>query len=224
VARAAHRRRVVSMSATPPDPLEEAKAAAQAASPLPKGVTSEDLRKFYMIVDSQSWDEVQGKTLKMVHDGELTEGVVGAGEAVLQEAMDRKEDPRIISSLQDAVSLLGSALHMTNAPEGLRVADECANMMIVAGSPAAAEADVVAKLKGVFADPEVDVNPKSFLQDVEGFIANIEEQEDSFQEMMADAAEKGINEDSAQVAEFAQARATARRNLNALKDIVAGMV
>ena len=93
-----------------------------------------------MVVDSQSWEEVQGKALQMVHNGELTEGVVKAGHAVLEEARNRNEDPRIISSLEDAVGLLSSAFQMQmTAPPGLRVADECANMMIAAGSPDAAK-------------------------------------------------------------------------------------
>lgn len=76
--------------------------------------------------------------MAMMQNGELTEGIVKAGNSVLDEALRRNEDPRIISSLEDAVALLNSAQSMASAPAGLRIADECANMMLAHGSPQAA--------------------------------------------------------------------------------------
>ena len=96
-------------------------------------------RRFYEIVDSQSWEEVQGKVMTMVQQNELNEGVILAGQKVLEEANNRNEDHRIISSLEDAVGLLMSALQMVNAPPSLRIADECANIMLRADTPQAAE-------------------------------------------------------------------------------------
>jgi len=180
-------------------------------------------RKFYEVVDSVSWEEVQNKALKMVQNGEMTEGVVLAGEAVLQEAQRRKEDPQIISSLENALGLLSSAVQMVNAPPGLRLCDECANMMIAAGSPEAAEDRVRERLKEGFADPELDVTPESLLQDIAGFISNIKQQEEQFQEMAQQLMASGNEEQVEGIQEYGRARATALRNLVSLQSIVEQM-
>jgi len=99
-------------------------------------------RKFYTLVDSKTWEEVQEKAIELVQTGELTEGVVKAGEAVLTEATKRKEDPRILGSLEDAVGLLSSAMAIVKAPPGLRLADECSNAIIEKGSVEAAKPTV----------------------------------------------------------------------------------
>ena len=75
-------------------------------------------------------------------------------------------------------------------------------------------------LRGIFADPEVDVTRDSFLEDVKGFIANIDAQEEQFQEMVDQVGQGAPEEEAAALIEYKAAREQAKRNLSALLAIV----
>eukprot|EP00873_Tetraselmis_striata_P006687 jgi/Tetstr1/426951/TSEL_017164.t1 len=202
------------------DPMEEARQAAMSANELPEGVTSEDLRAFYHVVDSRSWEDVQEKAIELVQAGTLTQGVVLAGEAVLAEATRREEDPRILSSLTDTLGLLTSALEIVTAPPGLRLADECSNLILQAGSVDAAKPQVVEMLQAAFDNRELEVSADSMLDDVDGFLANIESQEEQYKYLMEKMKEEASAEEITQMIEFASQRETAKKNLVVLKEII----
>lgn len=78
-------------------------------------------------------------------------------------------------------------------------------------------------LTGIFADPEMDVTANSLLEDVQGFLSNLEQQDEQFQEMVEKVTREGPEEEAAQLKEYSQARAAALRNLIALRDIIKDM-
>lgn len=68
------------------------------AVPAPSGVSPEDFKKFLGLLNSRNIAEVEAKTLEMVKRGELTEEVLEAAFATLEQAQER-QDERIIPSL-----------------------------------------------------------------------------------------------------------------------------
>ena len=75
--------------------------AARNASPVPENVTPEDFNLFMSLLQSETPEEVEHKAVAMAQAGDLTEGVVEAGFATLQQAKEREgTDGRVIASLQ----------------------------------------------------------------------------------------------------------------------------
>jgi hypothetical protein len=87
------------------------------AVPVPDGVSPEDFQKFLALLNSRDIAEVEAKTLELVKNGELTEEVLKAAFATLEQAQQRK-DEQIIPSLtvrtrlaSPLSSLLSSSCH-----------------------------------------------------------------------------------------------------------------
>lgn len=82
--------------------------AARNASPVPENVTPEDFNLFMSLLQSETPEEVEQKAVVMARAGDLTEGVVEAGFATLQQAKEREgTDERVIASLQVCFHELG---------------------------------------------------------------------------------------------------------------------
>ena len=78
-------------------------------------------------------------------------------------------------------------------------------------------------LSAIFADPEVDVTQLGFLEDVQGFILNMEKQEEEFQEMVDKVGQGAPEEEVATLIEYKAAREKAFKNLRDLSEIVKSM-
>jgi len=83
---------------------------------------------------------------------------------------------------------------------------------------------VTEMLKAAFDNPSVEITPQSLLGDVEGFLANIESQEEQSKQLLATMKEQAASaEEITQMIEFGSQRERAKNNLIALRDIVNDM-
>jgi hypothetical protein len=71
-----------------------------AAAAVPPDVSPEDFNAFYRLLDSADAEQVEAKVKALVEGGGLTEGVLKAAFATLEQAQSRKDDPQIVASLQ----------------------------------------------------------------------------------------------------------------------------
>ena len=77
---------LVRASAEGSDPLKEA---VGASTPAPEDVSPDEFARFYGLLQCADVAEVEKKCLEMIQAGELTEGVLKAGFAVLEQATAR---------------------------------------------------------------------------------------------------------------------------------------
>ena len=76
------------------------------ASPMPPNVAPEEFERFYQLISCETTEEVIAKAEEFGEQGVLTEGVVAAAHAMLEESKKRNDDERVIASLQGVLSFL----------------------------------------------------------------------------------------------------------------------
>ena len=70
------------------------------AAAVPPDVSPEDFNAFYRLLDSADAEQVEAKVKALVEGGGLTEGVLKAAFATLEQAQSRNDKPEIVASLQ----------------------------------------------------------------------------------------------------------------------------
>ena len=68
-----------------------------------------EFQRFYHLLESQSFEEVEAKTLELVKNGELTEGLLQAAIATLEQAQQR-QDERVLPTLSGLCNYLDGGL------------------------------------------------------------------------------------------------------------------
>ncbi|XRB22741.1 hypothetical protein RI054_32g125930 [Pseudoscourfieldia marina] len=111
------------------------------ATPAPAEATQEDFSRFLKVVSSQSWEDVEAGVRSLAKQNALTEGVLTAGSAVLNSAIEREEDERIVESLRRVLGHMISEYERLNAPPDLVAIMEIAAAI---GADDAAEAEALA--------------------------------------------------------------------------------
>lgn len=174
-------RRAHARAAAGKDDVEAARAALEAATPAPKEASQEDFGKFLQVVQAGAWEEVEAGVRSLSRQGALTEGVLTAGGAMLENALAQGEDPRVVDSLRRVMALMVSEYERANAPPdlvaimdivGAIAADESAEAEALAMK--ALNGDAAAAKAALGADPEGNTSEELWESAVELAAAQLE--------------------------------------------------
>ena len=107
---------------------KDIKSVVDGAASVPGGVSPVEFQRFYHLLESQSFEEVEAKTLELVKNGELTEGLLQAAIATLEQAQQR-QDERVLPTLSGLCNYLMEVYQQNNVPSALALVDRFVQLM-----------------------------------------------------------------------------------------------
>ena len=164
------RRLLVRASAEGSDPVKEA---IGASVPAPEDVSPDEFARFYALLQCADVAEVEKKCLEMIQAGELTEGVLKAGFAVLEQATARG-DEKVIPTLTGLCQYLLEMYQRLAAPPALVLVDQFVQLLDD-------EEKVLAAMRTALLAEDAEIDLAKFLEAVAEFLVAIETQDAEFE-------------------------------------------
>ena len=159
---------------------EDAMDAYNNASPVPPNVAPEEFERFYQLISCETTEEVIAKAEEFGKQGLLTEGVVAASHAMLEESKKRKDDERVIASLQGVLNFLVQLYQKYNAPPTLGVIDNIVReWQIMAEKGETTDEKMKEVVRRVAKEGNVEL--AELAGAVDGFKASMDEQDAQFE-------------------------------------------
>ena len=164
---------------------EDAMDAYNNASPVPPNVAPEEFERFYQLISCETTEEVIAKAEEFGKQGLLTEGVVAASHAMLEESKKRKDDERVIASLQGVLNFLVQLYQKYNAPPTLGVIDNIVReWQIMAEKGETTDEKMKEVVRRVAKEGNVEL--AELAGAVDGFKASMDEQDAQFEQQEAE--------------------------------------
>ena len=202
---------------------EELGQAVKSASPVPENVTPEDFNRFLSLVNSQSPEEVERKAAALAQAGELTESVLEAGFATLEQAKNREDtDERVIASLQGLCNFLLELYQQINTPTALKLIDEFVQLMKPDQDDSTNEEAVRSAMEHKFlAEDNTKGGVIEFIRSVDGFLESMREQDAEFEEQCKLSIDTGdmTGEQREQLDQFLSLRRAAVQQMKTIRRI-----
>ncbi len=164
---------------------EDAMDAYNNASPVPPNVAPEEFERFYQLISCETTEEVIAKAEEFGKQGLLTEGVVAAAHAMLEESKKRKDDERVIASLQGVLNFLVQLYQKYNAPPTLGVIDNIVReWQIMAEKGETTDEKMKEVVRRVAKEGNVEL--AELAGAVDGFKTSMDEQDAQFEQQEAE--------------------------------------
>jgi len=155
------------------------------ATPMPPNVAPEEFERFYQLISCETTEEVIAKAEEFGQQGLLTEGVVAASHAMLEESKKRNDDERVIASLQGVLSFLVQLYQKYNAPPTLGVIDNIIReWQIMAEKGETTDEKMKEIVRRVAKEGNVEL--AELAGAVDGFKASMDEQDVQFEQQEAE--------------------------------------
>lgn len=151
------------------------------ASPMPPNVAPEEFERFYQLISCETTEEVIAKAEEFGEQGVLTEGVVAAAHAMLEESKKRNDDERVIASLQGVLSFLVQLYQKYNAPPTLGVIDNIIREWQIMAEKGETTDEKMKEIVQTVAK-EGNVELAELAGAVDGFKASMDEQDVQFEQ------------------------------------------
>ena len=151
------------------------------ASPMPPNVAPEEFERFYQLISCETTEEVIAKAEEFGEQGVLTEGVVAAAHAMLEESKKRNDDERVIASLQGVLSFLVQLYQKYNAPPTLGVIDNIIREWQIMAEKGETTDEKMKEIAQTIAK-EGNVELAELAGAVDGFKASMDEQDVQFEQ------------------------------------------
>ena len=196
------RRLLVRASAEGSDPVKEA---VGASVPAPEDVSPDEFARFYGLLQCADVAEVEKKCLEMIQAGELTEGVLKAGFAVLEQATARG-DEKVIPTLTGLCQYLLEMYQRLAAPPALVLVDQFVQLLDD-------EEKVLAAMRAALLAEDAEIDLAKFLEAVAEFLVAIETQDAEFERDYAQMGDNLTPEQLEQVGQMRTMRAGAKAQM-----------
>lgn len=155
------------------------------ATPMPPNVAPEEFERFYQLISCETTEEVIAKAEEFGQQGLLTEGVVAASHAMLEESKKRNDDERVIASLQGVLSFLVQLYQKYNAPPTLGVIDNIIREWQIMAEKGETKDEKMKEIVRRVAK-EGNVELAELAGAVDGFKASMDEQDVQFEQQEAE--------------------------------------
>jgi hypothetical protein len=157
----------------------DAAEALEAATPMPPNVSPEEFERFYELISCETTADVMKTAEEFGENGLLTEGVVAAAHAMLEEAKKRRDDERVIKSLQGVLQFLVQLYQKYNSPPSLSVIDNVIReWQIMAEKGETTQENMKEIVRRVAKEGNVEL--AELAGAVDGFKASMDEQDSQF--------------------------------------------
>lgn len=183
---------------------KDIKSVVDGAASVPDGVSPVEFQRFYHLLESQSFEEVEAKTLELVKNGELSEGLLQAALATLEQAQ-RKQDERVLPTLSGLCNYLIEVYQQNNVPRALALVDGFVQLIRSDRDAETNRSVVKDAMTARLLDEDAEIGVAEFLSSVEKYLAAMEEQDNEFEEGYSRLVEEGGMTD-AQKDQFDQMR------------------
>jgi len=193
--------------------MQEAKEAAQNAIPLSEGVDQDDLRVFYDLLASTSYEEAQQKVVTLASSGNLTESVAEVAVQALQQCRDKGDNPQMEQTLDGLVQLIITALQQQMMSPALRLVEELVQM-----NPSENRQLTQQRLELEFAT-EGAVSQQELKEQMTQFFAQMDQQDSEFAQQVEAVWEQASEEDREQIDQMTTMRKDARANMNVIMEL-----
>jgi len=202
--------------------IEDAVKAANDAMQVPEGTGAEDLKAFYDILQSQTWEEAQQAVVDLQASGGLHEGVVETAVMALNKTRDNPVPPgqnkdQLISTLESVCDLLIRALQVQEASPALRLVDE-----LVLCKPTENRELVKQRLEMEF-KTDGGLSRDELVRSMNGFLGQMDDQDKDFAAQVEAMWEGASEDERAQVANMTEMRGDARGQMTCLLEIASAL-
>jgi len=181
------------------------KEAVGASVPAPEDVSPDEFARFYALLQCADVAEVEKKCLEMIQAGELTEGVLKAGFAVLEQATARG-DEKVIPTLTGLCQYLLEMYQRLAAPPALVLVDQFVQLLDD-------EEKVLAAMRAALLAEDAEIDLAKFLEAVAEFLVAIETQDAEFERDYAQMGDNLTPEQLEQVGQMRTMRAGAKAQM-----------
>jgi hypothetical protein len=154
----------------PADPIRDA---VNASTPVPVDVSPDEFAQFYGLLQCTDVAEVEKKALAMIEEGKLTEGVLKAGFATLEQAQARG-DEKVIPTLTGLCQYLLEMYQRLAAPPALVLVDQFVQIIND-------EEKCKSAMRKALLAEDAPIPLADFLEAVAGFLVAIEQQDVEFE-------------------------------------------
>ena len=186
--RQADRRRI--RSRTILTSAKDIKSVVDGAASVPGGVSPVEFQRFYHLLESQSFEEVEAKTLELVKNGELTEGLLQAAIATLEQAQQR-QDERVLPTLSGLCNYLMEVYQQNNVPSALALVDRFVQLMRSDRDAETNRSVVRDAMTARLLVEDAEIGVDEFLSSVDNYLAAMEAQDNDFEEGYSRLVEEG---------------------------------
>ena len=188
--------------ASVPDPVKQA---VDAAAPAPTDVSSDEFALFYGLLQCADVAEVEKKCLAMIEEGKLTEGVLKAGFATLEQAQARG-DEKVIPTLTGLCQYLLEMYQRLAAPPALVLVDQFVQIIDD-------EEKVLDAMRKALVAKDAPIPLPAFLESVAQFLVAIEQQDVEFENDFKQMGEQLTAEQMEQITQMREMRKGAKAQM-----------
>lgn len=204
---------------------KDIKSAVDGAASVPDGVSPVEFQRFYHLLESQSFEEVEAKTLELVKNGELSEGLLQAALATLEQAQ-RKQDERVLPTLSGLCNYLIEVYQQNNVPRELALVDGFVQLIRSDRDAETNRSVVKDAMTARLLVEDAEIGVAEFLSSVEKYLAAMEEQDIEFEEGYSRLVEEGGMTDvqKDQLDQMRHLRAEAKGHMRLVRAIAGELV
>lgn len=204
---------------------KDIKTAVDGAASVPDGVSPIEFQRFYHLLESQSFEEVEAKTLELVKNGELSEGLLQAALATLEQAQ-RKQDERVLPTLSGLCNYLIEVYQQNNVPRELALVDGFVQLIRSDRDAETNRSVVKDAMTARLLVEDAEIGVAEFLSSVEKYLAAMEEQDIEFEEGYSRLVEEGGMTDvqKDQLDQMRHLRAEAKGHMRLVRAIAGELV
>lgn len=204
---------------------KDIKSAVDGAASVPDGVSPVEFQRFYHLLESQSFEEVEAKTLELVKNGELSEGLLQAALATLEQAQ-RKQDERVLPTLSGLCNYLIEVYQQNNVPRELALVDGFVQLIRSDRDAETNRSVVKDAMTARLLVEDAEIGVAEFLSSVEKYLAAMEEQDNEFEEGYSRLVEEGGMTDvqKDQLDQMRHLRAEAKGHMRLVRAIAGELV
>ena len=184
-----------------------------------------EFQRFYHLLESQSFEEVEAKTLELVKNGELTEGLLQAAIATLEQAQQR-QDERVLPTLSGLCNYLMEVYQQNNVPSALALVDRFVQLMRSDRDAETNRSVVRDAMTARLLVEDAEIGVDEFLSSVDNYLAAMEAQDNDFEEGYSRLVEEGGMTDAQkdQFDQMRRLRAEAKGHMRLVRAIAGELV
>ena len=204
---------------------KDIKSVVDGAASVPGGVSPVEFQRFYHLLESRSFEEVEAKTLELVKNGELTEGLLQAAIATLEQAQQR-QDERVLPTLSGLCNYLMEVYQQNNVPSALALVDRFVQLMRSDRDAETNRSVVRDAMTARLLVEDAEIGVDEFLSSVDNYLAAMEAQDNDFEEGYSRLVEEGGMTDAQkdQFDQMRRLRAEAKGHMRLVRAIAGELV
>lgn len=184
---------------------DDIKEAVKKSMPVPTDVTPDEFALFYGLLQCADVAEVEKKCVHLIENNKLTEGVLKAGFATLEQAQARGDD-KVIPTLSGLCNYLLEMYQRLAAPPALVLVDQFVQIL-------GDEEKVLTAMRKALLSDDAPIDLASFLESVAGFLGSIEQQDAEFEKDYEQMGDQLSPEQNEQIAQMRTMRAGAKAQM-----------